>query len=60
MRAAPLRILQEFLRRAIRIAPLHRSSAWLNNLADLEPEEVTRFGNKPWAYLEDITKPVRY
>ncbi|HVX43730.1 MAG TPA: hypothetical protein VHC49_07580 [Mycobacteriales bacterium] len=56
---APLPRLRELAGHALRIAPLLRTRAWIRNLDSISAEARSPFGNKPWAYLEDVTKPVR-
>jgi hypothetical protein len=57
---APLDELRELLTSALRVAALHRSGAWLRNLAEATTEELATYGSKPWAWLEDVTKPVLF
>ena len=55
---APLPELRRLAGCALRIAPLHRTAAWLGILADADDEAIARHGRTPWAWLEDVTKPV--
>lgn len=55
---APLAELRELAGYALRIAPLHRSGAWIRNLDSIGAVDRELFGQKPWAHLEDVTKPV--
>ena len=55
---APLPELRRLAECALRIAPLHRTAAWLGILADADPAALVDHGRTPWAWLEDVTKPV--
>jgi hypothetical protein len=50
--------LRDLAGHALRLAPLHRSGVWLRTLAAAETAAVTRHGRTPWAWLQDVTKPV--
>ncbi|HZB47830.1 MAG TPA: hypothetical protein VE547_01940 [Mycobacteriales bacterium] len=60
---APLPELRRLAECALRIAPLHRSAAWLGILDDAaaagDDAALARHGRTPWAWLEDVTRPVR-
>lgn len=55
---APLPALRELAQHALRIAPLHRSSVWLQLLHTADAATVARHGTTPWAWLQDVAKPV--
>ena len=55
---APLPELRRLAECALRIAPLHRTAAWLGILADADEAALIKHGRTPWAWLEDVTKPV--
>lgn len=55
---APIEDLRELAGYALRVAPLNRAAAWIRNLEDAGPDDLDRYGRMPWAWLEDVTKPV--
>lgn len=55
---APLPALRRLLQHALRIAPLHRSSAWLDILETADTAALAKHGPTPWAWLQDVAKPV--
>lgn len=56
---APLSELRGTLLHALRIAPLRRSQAWMDNLAHADQHALTKLGHLPWTWLEDLTLPVK-
>jgi hypothetical protein len=50
--------LRNLAAQALRLAPLHRSGVWLHTLADAGADAVARHGRTPWAWLQDVSKPV--
>lgn len=56
---APLDDLRRLAECALRVAPLHRVAAWLDILKDADDTALAKHGRTPWAWLEDVTKPVR-
>jgi hypothetical protein len=56
---APLPDLRRLAEYALRIAPLHRVAAWRRILRDADATTVSKHGRTPWAWLEDVTRPVR-
>ena len=56
---APLPELRILAEHALRLAPLHRSSAWLRILDDAPPDALARHGGTPWHWLQDVARPVR-
>lgn len=55
---APIEELRELAGYALRTASLNRAAAWLRNLEDATADDLARYGRMPWAWLEDVTKPV--
>jgi Phosphotransferase enzyme family len=55
---APIAKLRQLAAHALRIAPLHRSAAWLANLQDAGKQAREEHGSMPWTWLEDVRKPV--
>ena len=55
---APLDELRELAQDALRLAPLHRSAAWFRILGGADPAAIERHGRTPWAWLQDVAKPV--
>jgi hypothetical protein len=55
---APPEDLRRLAEHALRIAPLHRTAAWLGILEDADDAALAAHGRTPWAWLEDVTKPV--
>jgi hypothetical protein len=49
---------RQLARHALRLAPLHRSSAWLRALQGLSPTALGPYGAAPWGWMEDVVKPV--
>ncbi len=56
---APLDDLGRLAECALRVAPLHRVAAWLGILRDADDAALARHGGTPWAWLRDVTTPVR-
>ena len=55
---APLAELRELAGHALRLAALHRSSAWFRILAGAESAAIARHGGTPWSWLQDVATPV--
>jgi hypothetical protein len=55
---ASLAELRRLAESALRIAPLHRTSAWLGILATADEAAIAQHGRTPWSWLKDVTKPV--
>lgn len=55
---APLGELRTLAECALRIAPLHRSAVWLCILDGAGPAALAAHGRTPWAWLEDVARPV--
>jgi len=55
---APIGELRVLAQHALRIAPLHRSEVWLRVLDESDDAAVQEHGKTPWAWLEDVAKPV--
>lgn len=56
---ATLDELRELLGQALRIAPVLRTAAWIRNLRSATGTALAVHAGMPWAWLEDVTKPVR-
>ncbi len=50
--------LRHTLHCALQLAPLRRSQAWINDLAQASLADLQEHGQMPWAWLEDVTRPV--
>lgn len=50
--------LRQTLCHALQLASLRRSQAWITNLHQADEVDLQRYGRLPWAWLEDVTRPV--
>lgn len=55
---APVGELRILAQHALRIAPLHRSEVWLRVLDDADDAAIQEHGKTPWAWLQDVAKPI--
>ena len=55
---APAEELWDLARCALQTAPVNRTAAWIRNLDGAMPADLAEYGDKPWAWLEDVAKPV--
>lgn len=55
---AALPELRELAQHALRIAAVHRSTVWFRALDNADDTALTKHGGTPWAWLQDVTKPV--
>ncbi len=55
---APIGDLRVLAQHALRIASLHRSEVWLRVLDDADDAAIQEHGKTPWAWLQDVAKPV--
>jgi len=55
---APLPELRRAAADAIRLGALRRCWAWLTNLTEADDAALAELGHLPWAWLEDLTRPV--
>lgn len=55
---APMSEVRELAQYALRLAPLHRSGVWLRVLTAADSTALAKHGGTPWAWLQDVAKPV--
>jgi hypothetical protein len=55
---APLDELRALAVHALRLAPLHRSTAWFKILSTADQPALEKHGRTPWSWLEDVTAEV--